>query len=393
MRNFLLSFLILGLTTGAWGGMYQSFEDPQKGSENLKNWRIPQPIPEDQWESIVGERSSNKYSVKSGDTLSKISKKQLGSEDYWPKLWEVNKAEIDNPHLIEPRQKLAYSNKAPSPRNISSETAVPIPFSGEDKSFKKSQVAPAKEIPDQLIRPRLANSHRLRFFFLGDEEMLGILTGAYDRRENFLAGQEVYVGAFDKNKVIPGKKYTIVRELSASQASMKAGSQLGTLIQVVGEIQVERYGDDLAIGSIVQAFDRVQRGDRIAELPPVTTQEKPEAPPASLSSKIVLGELLEKSFASQGNLVVLDKGQEAGMKNGFVFKVFDDTDPNTKKQQLVEPRSKGEVRIVFVGKRSSVGLVTKCREPLEAGNVLLSSHLLADSDRSVRKPTAVMKFD
>lgn len=382
MRNFFLGCLVLGLTSFAIGGMDSQFENPSS-----------QPIPEEQWESIVGNRSSKKYSVKSGDTLSKISKKQLGNRNYWPKLWEVNKDEIDNPHLIEPRQKLSYSNRPSGSRKISSEESGPIPFTGPEKNFKKSNLVPGKEIPDQIIRPNLGNNHRIRFFFLGDEEMLGILTGAYDPKENFLSGQEVYVGAFDRTKVVPGKKYTIVRELSASQESLHAGADLGKLIQVVGELQIDRYGDDLAIGSIVQAFDRVQRGDRIAELPLVTTQEKPQTPPAELSTKIVLGELLEQSFSSGSNLVVLDKGQEAGMRAGFVFKVFDDTDPNTKKQQLVEPRSKGEVRVVFVGKRSSVALVTKCREPLEIGNVLLPSNLLAETDRSVRKPTAVMTFD
>jgi ABC-type amino acid transport substrate-binding protein len=41
------------------------------------------------------------YTVKPGDTLSKIARDHLGAVSRWPELWELNKGRIANPNLIE----------------------------------------------------------------------------------------------------------------------------------------------------------------------------------------------------------------------------------------------------------------------------------------------------
>jgi nucleoid-associated protein YgaU len=51
------------------------------------------------------------YTVKKGDTLSKIAKTHLGSANKWKLIWEANQDQIKNPDLIKPGQVL----KIPSP--------------------------------------------------------------------------------------------------------------------------------------------------------------------------------------------------------------------------------------------------------------------------------------
>ena len=46
-------------------------------------------------------QGSKTYTVKPGDSLSKIAEAQLGSAQAWPQLWELNKSRLANPHLIE----------------------------------------------------------------------------------------------------------------------------------------------------------------------------------------------------------------------------------------------------------------------------------------------------
>jgi len=46
------------------------------------------------------------YTVKKGDSLSKIAKAVLGDATKWPKLFEANKEVIKNPDLIYPGQQL-----------------------------------------------------------------------------------------------------------------------------------------------------------------------------------------------------------------------------------------------------------------------------------------------
>ena len=39
--------------------------------------------------------------VEKGDTLSLIAKRELGSVDRWPDLWDLNRERFPNPHLID----------------------------------------------------------------------------------------------------------------------------------------------------------------------------------------------------------------------------------------------------------------------------------------------------
>jgi nucleoid-associated protein YgaU len=44
------------------------------------------------------------YTVKSGDSLSKIAKRLYGDAKQWPKIYEANRDQIENPDLIHPGQ-------------------------------------------------------------------------------------------------------------------------------------------------------------------------------------------------------------------------------------------------------------------------------------------------
>jgi hypothetical protein len=50
------------------------------------------------WRLVMGK----KYTVKSGDTLSKIAKELLGDADRWREILEANKDLIKNPNVIQP---------------------------------------------------------------------------------------------------------------------------------------------------------------------------------------------------------------------------------------------------------------------------------------------------
>ena len=50
--------------------------------------------------------SSKTYTVKSGDTLSRIAKDQLGSAADYMKIFNLNKDQLSNPDLIQPGQVL-----------------------------------------------------------------------------------------------------------------------------------------------------------------------------------------------------------------------------------------------------------------------------------------------
>jgi nucleoid-associated protein YgaU len=68
------------------------FSDVQSGSSST----APQSSP-------VGGRS---YTVKKGDSLSKIAKREYGDAQQWHRIYEANRDTIANPELIYPGQVL-----------------------------------------------------------------------------------------------------------------------------------------------------------------------------------------------------------------------------------------------------------------------------------------------
>ena len=56
--------------------------------------------------SVAAAGSASSYTVKSGDTLSKIAKEVYGDASQWKRIHEANRASIPNPDLIHPGDKL-----------------------------------------------------------------------------------------------------------------------------------------------------------------------------------------------------------------------------------------------------------------------------------------------
>lgn len=61
------------------------------------------PSPAGQAPAPPAERS---YVVASGDSLSKIAKREYGDASKWPKIYDANRDIIKDPNLIHPGQKL-----------------------------------------------------------------------------------------------------------------------------------------------------------------------------------------------------------------------------------------------------------------------------------------------
>jgi LysM repeat protein len=53
------------------------------------------------------------YTVKSGDSLSKIAKELLGDANRWREIYKANEDKIKNPDLIYPGQELVIPGAAP----------------------------------------------------------------------------------------------------------------------------------------------------------------------------------------------------------------------------------------------------------------------------------------
>lgn len=88
---------------------------------------------EGQWLSIVGERQSELYQIRRGDTLWGVSETFFGDGNFWPKIWSVNNR-IENPHLISSGNQIQFvmGTENDAPRFTVSEAATDAPETGDD---------------------------------------------------------------------------------------------------------------------------------------------------------------------------------------------------------------------------------------------------------------------
>lgn len=353
---------------------YRLFEDPRKAPYALENWKIPSRISEKQWVQFMKLKGAAPYTIRLGDTLSKISDRELGSLDFWPKLWEVNKETILNPHLIEPEQVIFFIHPDSLQRSLASEAQTQKKKQGLD------------DLPDQLLREDFYNSHRLHFYIREGEKFVGVITGSYEDTDILSLNSEVYIGISDPSKVKTGTKFAAVREVSTENTPLLIGKEYGSnLFQLVGEVTITRVGEEFALAEVESTYEHLHRGDRLLPIPALEMKEQDTEPPRALTAKILLGENLNSSMISAGELVLVNKGAVDGIKPGFVFGVFEDTDPIFKKQDLVPPRSKGQVKIVQAGENWSTALIRAVKNPIETGDVLVAESLFNHTNGPVIK--------
>jgi len=329
------------------------------------------------WSTLVNDLREVPYQVKAGDTLSGISQEKLGSKEYWPKLWEVNQNEISNPHLLEPGQIVLFDRRATEKSNRTvanlSEAIPPRKTKG-----------PVEDIPDKLIRPNLKHQHRLRFMELNPQEVVGILTGAFEEKNYLTENDLVYVGIFDKKNTSVGQSLALVKEVTKSEVPPSLRGFLSNwLVQVVGEIQIEGQGDDLMLARITSTQAPVERGVKLARVSALNVWEAEEPAPTQMMSRILLGEDLTDTRLIPGQFAVLEGGKQRGMKTGYVFSIYQDEDPVFKDSSLIEPRSKGELKVVAVMDETSIGYVMHAKEPLAVGDVALSRQIFPKSVQKI----------
>lgn len=345
----------------------------------IKQWKMTHPIQEQEWNRLMGSKATETYQVKAGDTLSKISLQQFGTMEYWPKLWEVNKDNISNPHRLEPELKLVFV-KMPI-RKPQSETSEQT-----KKKLDLDRKQEPADLPDQLLKADLAHQHRLRLVFLDGLKKLGVITGSFDEKNYLEPNGQVYLGIYDKTKVAPKARLAVIRPVELPQSiQKKIPSEAGALVEVVGELEVEAYERDLARAYVASAYAPFQRGDSVVQIGPFDLGGPLQVPPANLILEILLGENLDNIALTQGQTVVLNKGSESGVQVGQHFHVYDDEDPIFKDSQLIEPRSKGEVRVVYVTPHVSVGYLIKVKNTLEVGNVLVAAGQLPQDLNSFQR--------
>ncbi len=282
---------------------------------------IPPPPPA----PVMQPRAPLTYVVKSGDTLWGIASLYLRDPWRWPDIWYANPA-ISNPHLIYPGDvlKLGYVNGHPALSVIrhgqvvneaaASPSRLPVEVLRPEIRYQPlNEAIPA--IPLHSIRQFLSAT---RVVSQGELRDSGYLLRSLDGRPLVAAGGEAYARGL---KLSEGSRYNLYR-LGGKYVDPKTGATLGYQATYIGDGSVIRWGDPQKV-VLTATVQEAMAGDRF--LPVVSRQLNPNFIPHA-PAKPVKGDIIAvlggMSQIGQYQVVVLDRGSDAGLDPGTVLAIY-----------------------------------------------------------------------
>jgi len=384
MKRWIFGLLILSSAL-ANARPYRFYLDPRKAEQILAGINFGPRLADEEWLKLINFERQSKRQIQSGDNLWNIARGQFGDPFLWRKLWQENPW-LTNPHDLEIGRILNYyreGDESDAPKRI------PIVKLRPDKSGTMSDVD-----NDIYVNRVFKARYRLNYIVIKDEDFIGEVTGSYSDRTQLSSNDDFYVSFMEDKKVEPGSTFTIVREEKDLKDKTQLGEPvIGKMARILAEIRIKSVEMNLAKAELISQAYPVNRGDKLILNPKVAGETSAEYPPKDSIAQVVMLDDERRAFGRQGELLVINKGLAHGMKEGFLFKVFEDTDPVKKNQTAVTPDSKGEIRLVYVGNEISVGVVNRNTSPIRIGDSLLSFTELPDRPVPPRRVRQEINID
>lgn len=257
------------------------------------------------------DNAPDRHVVVKGDTLWDISAKFLKTPWKWPEIWQLNKAEIRNPHLIYPGDVILLTMTPDGPRLSKLETVKLSPRIRYEAIATQDDAIPA--IPPGAIAPFIAQAGVI------DAERIPNLPrilGAVDERVFMMMGDTAYATRGDGTT----KNWYVVRP-GADLIDPDTGLSLGKEAIHVGDATTVVQGMPQTL-KIERASMEVTKGDRL--MPAVPTEfvgMVPRSPEKLIEGRIISaygGVRATSRYAT----VVLNKGKVDGLAPGHVLAIF-----------------------------------------------------------------------
>ncbi len=340
------------------------------------------------------------YTVKSGDTLWAISGLFLKGPWRWPELWGMNLQDIRNPHLIFPGQQL-YLEKLDGRARLStrlggSQAGMP------PGTVRVSPRTRYESLPDDSI-PALSSAAIEPFL----AEPLIVDGPTFDQAPRIVATQEgrVLLSRGDRAYARGESQGSVGKSLSDARGQPlnfrvfrnatplkdpSTGAILGYEAQFLGKAELIRgestrqtTGSDGKVVTeivpatidIVMAKEEMRVGDRLIPEPArEMVSYVPRAPTTQIEGQIVSVYGSAVTYASENQVVVVNRGTLDGLERGHVMairkdgeRLADRTDPA--KPQIKLPNERNGLLMVFrTFDRLSYALVLQVTDGVKVGD-------------------------
>jgi len=318
------------------------------------------------------------------DTLWDISGTFLEHPWCWPQVWGMNRDEIRNPHWIYPGQ-IVYFDRAHGRLTLnrpgSGQDAgepPPVRLSPQLRTERMDEDNAVPAIPSGAIEPFLTQP-----LVVEPQALAGAarIVAAQEDRIYLGEGDRIYVrgaldGATSFQVFRPGKE---LRDPDTNLVVAHEAAYVGSarLVKEAGQ------GTDVHTFIVTHSVKEMGVGDRLLPTPPAPLRNYvPHAPARPVAAR-VMALASESNFASQNQVVTVNRGTLDGLDVGAVLQLYHlgqtVTDPESKgflgfgKAKLRLPDEQyGELFIFRVFNHVAYGLVMQVTAPVQVGDVARS---------------------
>ncbi len=268
------------------------------------------------------------HEVVKGDTLWDLSSKYLGSPWLWPELWERNRF-ITNPHYIypgidvvvfpPPPREYAWDFRETAPALQAEPAAAMTPPSlGVTFPTDKEPTRPMLGItPDEFVRAGEFTPER--------PTGIGSIRDGEHPKVAFSEGDKVYLSL---DKEIPADQILGVYRVRGPVRSRTERPVSGYIHFLVGILQVKGKQDGRVMAVVRKSFEDLGRDDLIREEIPSYSPVFPQERADGLEAFVVSGQSAKVELAT-GDIVFLDRGTDADVAVGDIFRLYDGKDSAT----------------------------------------------------------------
>lgn len=307
-----------------------------------------------------------RYVVVKGDTLWGISGRYLKKPWNWPRLWQMNRDEVKNPHLIYPGDVLVLTWVNGQPRLGLERNRREVKLSPQVRIEDQDRALPS--IPAKAIEPFLSRP-------------LIVDIDSFSRAPRLVAGSDEHVAMSSGDRA-----YAMGLDQGGSWQSYRpnkplrdpdSGETLGYEVTYGGDLAVEKMGDEVQSLRVRKVAEEILVGDRLVKAPRDYFVSYVPHPP----EKMVQGKIISTpngvAGAAQYYNVAINLGQRDGLETGHVLDILKNgslvkvTTPDNRATKVLLPTEKaGSLFVYRVFNRVAYGLVMESAVPIGVGDVV-----------------------
>ncbi len=296
------------------------------------------------------------YAVQPGDTLWGLSQRFLNNPWYWPKIWSYN-PNLDNPNWLRPGSVLRFY---PGEQVVDApDEETPIDDIGEGGGF---------EVGAGLDNRIVTGSNvRRREFFVSSErvEDAGELNNSPEEKQLLVPADRVYLTL--KKSARPGEVLQVFRN-ERELVHPVTGVAAGNIVTLVGEVRIDQAGQEQLLGTVVSAWEPLERGLHVATLPVLTDPVNRVENSKNVKGYVIDAAPSPLSFLGESFVVVIDKGSAEGITAGNTFVVVRGGDPYTREYSGMADEEIGELIVIETFRGVSTALVTAASRVIVPGD-------------------------